>query len=66
MAETKTKSTRLSPKEKKAAQAAAFRKARIQWAVLAGVLVVIAIAIIVLISVFTEGSLPQQYDPSPA
>lgn len=66
MADTKTKSKRLSPKEKKAAQAAEFRKARMQWWILGGVLVAVAIITIVLISVLTEGSLPTQFNNAPA
>ena len=60
MADTKTKSNKLTHKEKKAAQAAAARKAQLQWWVLGGGLVAVTIATIVLISVFTEGSLPTQ------
>ena len=60
MAETKTKSNKLTHKEKKAAQAAAARKAQLQWWVLGVGLVIATIVAIVLISVMTEGSLPTQ------
>lgn len=60
MADTKTKSksTKLSPKEKKAVAAAAARRARMQWWILGGGLAAAVILTIVLISVFTEGEIP--------
>ena len=61
MADTKTKSNKLTHKEKQAAKAAANRRAQMQWWVLGAVLVAATIATIVLISVFTEGSLPTQH-----
>ena len=66
MAETKTnkakaRSAKLTPKERKMAQAAAARKARLQWWLLGGGLAIAVLVAIVLISVYTEGSLPTQH-----
>ena len=60
MAQTKTKATKLSPKEKRAAQMAANRKAQLQWWLLGGGLFAAVVITIVLVSLFTEGSLPTQ------
>lgn len=67
MAETqepraKARPKRLTEKEKRAQAAEAARKARLQWYAIGAVLVIAAIAAIVLISIFTEGSLPQIND----
>ncbi len=67
MAETQTnkkaRSAKMTHKERKAAQAAAARKAQLQWWAIGGTLAVITVLAIVLISVYTEGSLPVQTDP---
>ena len=56
---SRTAAPKMTAKEKKAAQEAAYRKARMQWYALGGFLAVAAIVTIVLISIYTEGSLPQ-------
>ena len=56
MADTKTKGRKLTHKERRAAQAAANRRARLQWWILGGTLAVAAVVTIVLLSVYTEGS----------
>lgn len=57
MSKTKSSGTKMTQKEKKQAQLEANRKAQLQWWVLGGLLCVAAIAAIVLISLFTEGSI---------
>lgn len=52
------KSKKLTHKEKREAEIAAYRKARMQWYVLGGLLALAVVAAIVLISMYTEGSLP--------
>lgn len=67
MSETATSSkkrVRLTHKEKKAAAAEAARKARMQWYVIGAILVIAIVAAIVLISIFTEGSIPIQTAPN--
>lgn len=61
----KTRAKKLSDKEKRTAAAEANRKARNQWYMIGAVLVIATVAAIVLISIFTEGSLPTQggFDP---
>ena len=56
-AKTKTSGSKLTAKDKKAAQMAANRKAQMQWWALGGAIAIAAIAAIVLISIYTEGSL---------
>ena len=64
MAATKTAATtgakkaKLSPKDKRIATAAANRKAQLQWWLLGGSVMTVAIVAIVLISIFTEGEIP--------
>ena len=57
----KTRSSKMTHKERKAAQAAAARKARLQWWILGGGLAIAVVLTIVLISLYTEGSLPTQH-----
>jgi type VI protein secretion system component VasF len=56
----KARGRKLSHKERKAAQAAAARRARLQWWIIGAVLAIAVIVTIILISVYTEGSLPSQ------
>jgi len=56
----KSRTPKLSHKERKAAQAAAARRAQLQWWILGGVLAIGVVVTIILISVYTEGSLPTQ------
>lgn len=58
---TKVRAKKLTEKEKRAATADANRKARNQWYAIGALLVVAAVAAIVLVSIFTEGSLPTQH-----
>ena len=64
MAETttnkKARGAKLTHKERKALQAAEARRARRQWMVLGAILAIAIVVTIVLISVYTEGSLPSQ------
>lgn len=57
----KTRAKRLSDKEKREVTAEANRKARLQWFAIGGMLFASAVAAIVLVSIFTEGSLPNPY-----
>lgn len=56
----KKRSAKLTAAEKKQAQMDANRKAQMQWWIVSGLLVVCVVVAIVLISIFTEGSLPIQ------
>ena len=58
---TKTKAKKLTEKEKRAAAADANRKARLQWYAIGGFLFAATVAAIVLVTIFTEGSLPTQH-----
>ena len=53
----KKRGAKMTAADKKAAQMAANRKARLQWYAVAAVLVIVIIATIVLVTVFTEGEL---------
>ena len=53
----KKRAPKMSADDRKQAQMAANRKAQLQWYVLGGVLTVAVIVAIVLISIYTEGSL---------
>jgi len=62
MSETNThakkRRDKLSADEKREAVNAANRKAQMQWYLIGGLLFVAVVGAIVLISIFTEGSLP--------
>lgn len=58
---TKTKSQKLTNKEKKQAAIEASRKARMQWYMLGGFLVAAIIVAIVLITIYTEGTVFSQH-----
>lgn len=54
----KKRAKKLTAAEKREAQLEANRKARRQWYLLAAALVIITIAAIVLVTMFTEGEIP--------
>lgn len=57
----KKRGTKMSAAEKKEAEFAAYRKARLQWYLLGGVIAVAVVVAIVLISIYTEGDLGLGY-----
>ena len=55
----KNRGTKMSAAEKKDAEFAAYRKARLQWYLLGGAIALAVVITIVLISLYTDGSLGQ-------
>ena len=55
----KNRGRKMSATEKKEAELAAYRKARLQWYVLGGLIALVVVVAIILISIYTDGSLGQ-------
>jgi len=55
----KNRGKKMTAAEKKAAEYAAYRKARLQWYLVGGVIAVAVVVAIVLLIIYTDSSLPQ-------
>lgn len=60
----KNRAKRMTAAEKREARLAANRKARLQWYLVAGIVVVAIIVAIILISIYTEGEIPTTVNPN--
>lgn len=60
----KNRAKRMTAAEKREAKLAANRKARLQWYMVGGLVVLAIIVAIILIAIFTDGEIPSTVNPN--